>query len=242
MTPKEYETKREQLEKERNDDIRQIGQKYDIKGNISIKEKENDAENVKKARFECLKCNEKHALNEQSLTTEFQKSFDEIITDSKNNKQEAERLQSLIKQKGDKKMEPKDEKEIENIIVKVLDKHNKNSQFEKTINDIHSKISKIDSIEGKLVDIIPKVGKIDSICEDGKCFKTELSDIKKDLAETKKGKISTDICPECGEPAIIHSDTFYASHCANCGEPVPEWTGDDGVPIAGWKNYKLRGK
>lgn len=238
ITPEEYDKKKKEIETSYWNEVDKIEKKYDVKdvSNMVGKEvKKNDPENVKKAIAECENCAEKHKTEVKNLRDKFVETYNKLVDDSEN-------YQKLKSNKGDKNMESKDEKEIESVFKKLLEKENKNSKFENTINDIHSKISKIDSIEKGLVDIIPKVQKIDSICEDGKCFKTELADIKKDLAETKKGKISAEICPECGLPGLMHSETFLASNCSNCGEPIQEWTNDDGTPIVGWKNYKLRGK
>lgn len=196
--------------------------------------KKDDSENLKRLRIEKDNIVKKYTNLQQNTIKEFKESYNKL-------EEENRRLKGDKGDKGDN-MEVKDEKEIENVIVKVLEKQNKNNKFESTIGDIHSKISKIDSIEGKLLDIIPKVSKIDSICEDGKCFRTELADIKKDLAETKKGQIKAEVCPECGEKSIMHSESFLSSHCANCGKDTEGWADDKGVPIVGWKPYKLRGK
>lgn len=182
--------------------------------------------------------------NESEQLKRLKLEKDDIVKKYTDLQEENRRLKEEKEDKGNKgdNMEAKDEKEIENVIVKVLEKQNKNSKFESTIGDIHSKIFKIDSIERGLVDIIPKVSKIDSICEDGRCLRTELADIKKDIAETKKGQIKAEVCPECGEKSIMHSETFLSSHCANCGKDTEGWADDKGVPIVGWKPYKLRGK
>jgi len=268
MTPEEYDEKVKEQERTYNVELKAIAKKYNLVGDarndMFDSPNKDDPSNLKQAKIECVECNTKFSHLDNEVKQTFRKTFYGIITERDKNKEEVDKLQKLqlLQQKsksGDKKMEIKDEKEIEDIFSRLLNKHNKNSQFESVINDIHSKISKIDSIETKLaditpkiskidsietklVDITPKISKIDSICEDGKCFKTELADIKKDLAETKKGKIKAEICTDCGEPAIVHSETFLASHCANCGVEVPAWTNDDGSPIMGWKNYKLRGK
>lgn len=196
--------------------------------------RKDDSEQLKRLRIEKDNIVKKYADLQHNAIKEFKESYNKLEEENK-------RLKGDKNNKGDN-MEAKDEKEIENVIVKVLERQNKNSKFESTIGDIHSKISKIDSIEKGLVDIIPKVSKIDSICEDGRCLRTELADIKKDLAETKKGQIKAEVCPECGEHGIVHSETFLASHCANCGKDTEGWADDNGVPIAGWKPYKLRGK
>lgn len=233
ITPEEFIVKNKDLERSYNLELKGIAKKHGVTGNAMFDDPhKDDPENLRKAKIECTDCDKKYSTASEELKGSFLEAYNKLVEDSK-------KFQEL---KGDKKMEPKDEKELENVVTRLLEKQNKNSKFESTINDIHTKISKIDSIEGKLVDIIPKVQKIDSICEDGKCFKTELADIKKDLAETKKGKISAEICTDCGERSVIHSDTFLASHCANCGADIPEWVDDNGVPIANWKNYKLRGK
>lgn len=235
ITPEEFITKNKELEKSYNIELKSIAKKHGVTGNAMFDDPhKDDPENLRKAKVECKECGIKHGTEFEDLKSKFTETYNKLVEDSENYQK--------LKGKGDKKMEQKDEKEIENVVSKLLERQNKNSKFESTISDIHSKISKIDSIEKGLVDIIPKIQKIDSICEDGKCFKTELMEIKKDLAETKKGKISAEICPGCGEKAIMHSDTFLASHCSNCGGEVPEWLDDNGVPIVNWKNYKLRGK
>lgn len=232
ITPEEYENKKKEIEIAYWDEVKKIEEKHGLEGPPPKVARKDEPENIKKVRAECENCTIKHRTEIDNLREKFIGEYNKLIEDS-------EKYQKL---KGDENMEPKDEKELENVVTRLLEKQNKNSKFESTINDIHTKISKIDSIEGKLIDIIPKVQKIDSICEDGKCFKTELADIKKDLAETKKGKISAEICTDCGEPAVMHSETFLASHCANCGAETPGWNNDDGTPIADWKRYKLRGK
>lgn len=273
MTPEEFIVKNKELEKSYNTELKSIAKKHSVTGNAMFDPiQKDDPENLRKAKAECINCDEKYSTADKELKDTFHKTFYGIITERDKNKEEVERiskeLQNVLNKSklGDKKMEPKDEKELESVFTRLLEKQNKNSKFESTINDIHTKISKIDSIEKGLLNIIPKVERIDSvekglvdlapkiskmdaieiklssICEDGKCFKTELADIKKDLAETKKGRIKTEICPDCGEPAIVHSETFLASHCANCGADAPGWNNDDGTPIADWKRYKLRGK
>lgn len=235
MKPEEFIKQDKELEKMYNTELKGIAKKHGVAGNAMFEAlQKDDPENLRKAKAECKDCDEKYSIADSELKSKFVETYNKLAEDSENYQK--------LKGKGDKKMEPKDEKEIESVLKRLLEKENKNSKFESTINDIHSKISKIDSIEKGLVDIIPKVQKIDSICEDGKCMKTELADIKKDLAETKKGKINVEICPECGLPGLMHSETFLASNCSNCGEPIQEWTNDDGTPIVGWKNYKLRGK
>lgn len=239
ITPDEFITKNKELERAYNLELKGIAKKHGVTGNAMFDPlQKDDPENLRKAKVECRDCDEKYYTANKELNSEFVETYNKLVEDSK----KLQELKGNQNNKGDKKMEPKDEKELENVVTRLLEKQNKNSKFENTINDIHTKISKIDSIEKNLTDIVlPRVQKIDSICEDGKCFKTELADIKKDLAETKKGKISAEICPECGEPSLFHSDTFLASHCANCGKETEGWTNDDGSPISGWKHYKLRG-
>jgi len=235
ITPEEYENKKKEIEIAYWDEVKKIEEKHGLEGPPPKVARKDEPENIKKVRAECENCTIKHRTEIDNLREKFIGEYNKLIEDSG-------KYQKLKGNQGDENMEPKDEKELENVVTRLLEKQNKNSKFESTINDIHTKISKIDSIEGKLIDIIPKVQKIDSICEDGRCFRTELADIKKDLAETKKSNINIDICPECGESGLVHSKTFLASHCANCGTSIPEWTNDDGTPVVGWKNYKLRGK
>lgn len=246
MNPEEYENKRQDLNEEFKNNVSKIKEKYNLRGvTLSDTPKANEPENLKNARIEYSNSQRDYINKENKLVDEFQKSFVEIITESDRNKQEVNRLsKELSKSKtiGGKKMEQKDEQEIENLIDKILKKHEKSNKYESAMDDIHSKISKIDTVEKNLVDIIPKVNKIDSICEDGKCFKDKLEIIEKDLAETKKGRIKAGICDNCGEPAVMYSDSFLASHCSNCGYEIPGWEKDDGTPVTGWKSYKLRNK
>lgn len=236
MTPEEFITKNKEIERSYNLELKGIAKKHGVTGNAMFDDPhKDDPENLRKAKVECIDCNKKYSGVNNELNDNFTKAYNKLAEDSK-------KYQELKDNRGNNNMDTKDEKEVENVVTRLLEKQNKNSKFESTINDIHSKISKIDSIETKLVDIIPKVQKIDSICEDGRCLKTELADIKKDLTETKKSKINAEVCTDCGERAIVHSETFLASHCANCGAEVPSWTNDDGTPVAGWKSYKLRGK
>lgn len=238
------------------------GQFDDLLSSIEEQPKRNDPERLKKLRIEKDNIIKRYTTEKIDAIKDVRESYNQLIEEN-------------IKLKSDH-MEAKDEKEIENIFAKLIDKQSKNNKYESTLDDVHARMSKIDTIERGLVDIIPRVSKIDSIekgmsdmgpkvsridsiekgladmgskvskidqiCEDGKCFKTELADIKKDLAETKKGRLRAEICPECGEPAVVHSETFLASHCANCGKETEGWSNDDGTPISGWKHYKLRGK
>lgn len=119
-------------------------------------------------------------------------------------------------------------------------------EFEKAFKDMHVKV---DSINSK-------------ICEDGKCTKEELANLKKDINELKNLKQDlaplskldklnhletkiddigkkikkVEICPDCGEESLLHLSSF----CSNCGTKVNEWTDDSGIKIPGWKPYWLR--
>lgn len=270
LTPADFDKMEKERKAKEEAELNRLldsGQFDDILDQMEKEQKKNDPERLKKLRIEKDNIVKRYTVEKIDAIKELRESYAKVAEDSeKYNK---------LKKSGDI-MEIKDEKDLENVFSKMMDKHNKSSKFESNLDDVHARMVKIDNIEGKLVDIIPrvskidaiekgmtdmsgkvsridsiekglldmgpKISKIDQICEDGVCFKTELADIKKDLAETKKGRIKAEICPTCGEPAVMHSETFLASHCANCGNETEGWNNDDGTPISGWKHYKLRGK
>jgi hypothetical protein len=284
LTPEEYDRREKERKAKEEKELQALldsGQFDDILASLDNEPKKNDPERLKRLRFEKDNIIKRYTSEKIDAIKDFRESYVKLVEEN-----------DKYKKLGDERMEAKDEKEIENIFAKMMDKQSKNSKFESEMSDMHSRMTKIDNIENKLVDIIPRVSKIDviekgmadigpkisridtiekgmldigprvskidiiekglkdigpqiakidSICEDGRCFKNDLIEIKKDLAETKKGRIKAEICPTCGEPAVMHSETFLASHCANCGNETEGWTNDDGTPISGWKHYKLRG-
>lgn len=146
--------------------------------------------------------------------------------------------------KGDNKMSGEiKEDELDRIVTSRLEKVLAGKEFNKNIKEMDDKIKDIHS----------------HVCEDGKCTKEELSnirkdmgqfselkkgleklseldDIKKNINEIKKGQVKVEICPGCGESALLH----LGSYCSNCGVEIPEWTDDSGKPVEGWKHYKNR--
>lgn len=135
------------------------------------------------------------------------------------------------------RIEPSDEEKFRKFMQK--------EKFNETFKEMHEKIKAID----------------DRVCKDGECTKNELKEVRKDLSDLKSIKTDlskldnlsklesklddivkktpkVDVCPDCGEPSILHLSSF----CSNCGTKVSQWTNDDGTPVHGWKPFWERAK
>lgn len=174
-----------------------------------------------------------------------------IIESTKSNKdtiKEAKRM-------GDEKLTQTDE----DLISRGVEKKLKDMNFKKSIEDsvkfAGESRTKLTDIHKEISDIEDKVGTIGKsvgeMCDGVDCIKKDFkgaqerqTEFEKQVAnglqaladKVQKLEQPSYVCDNCGEDAIKP----LSSYCPNCGNPIPNWTGEDGHPVQGWRPYWVR--
>lgn len=159
-----------------------------------------------------------------------------------------------------KRMGDENQRQIdEELIAKGVDRRLKDINFNKSIDDAvkfaGESRTKLTDLHKEFGDIEEKVGTIGKsvgeMCDGVDCIKKDFKNaqerqtgFEKQVAnglETLAEKVQkleepSYICDNCGENAI----KALNSYCPNCGNPIPQWTGEDGHTVPGWKPYWMR--
>ncbi len=159
-----------------------------------------------------------------------------------------------------KRMDDEKQREIdEELIAKGVEKKLKDINFKKSIDDAvkfaGESRTKLTDLHKEFDDIEEKVGTINKsvseVCDGVDCIKKDFktaqgrqTEFEKQVAnglqalvdKVQKLEEPSYICDNCGEDAI----KALSSYCPNCGNPIPNWTGEDGHSVPGWRPYWLR--
>lgn len=171
-----------------------------------------------------------------------------IIENAKSNKKTT---------KEAKRMGDESQKEIdEETVAKAVDRRLKDINFKKSIDDAvkfagesRTKLTGLHEEIGKIEEKVGTINKsVDGMCEGVDCIKKDFKTAQERQEEFEKQvqngiqalaeKVQkledpTYVCDNCGEDAI----KALSSYCPNCGNPIPQWTGEDGHPVQGWKPF-----
>ncbi len=174
-----------------------------------------------------------------------------IIENAKSNKdtiKEAKRM-------GDEKLTQTDEELISRGVEKKLKDMNFKKSIEDSVKFAGESRTKLTDLHKEIGDIEDKVGTIGKsvgeMCEGVDCIKKDFkgaqerqTEFEKQVAnglqaladKVQKLERPSYVCDNCGEDAI----NALSSYCPNCGNPIPNWTGEDGHPVPGWRPYWVR--